>query len=151
MASDFSKLYEPEQLDTLIANIRKLLDDYARAQDKPHNPIDDAAYGAMTYGGYSLCNLATKLRGLKEYSEITMGEATVARKDTLDALRQIHSFNSMTSAVSEDAQKAIIVRARLLNSTWKEIGHALGVSAQAIHRRVQEKGWMPFFAGTPDD
>jgi hypothetical protein len=100
-------------------------------------------------------NLAIKLEKVPPVQGITIGDISRELEATLELLKDIANLDTVIIRSyaadgssnydkvrpSEALQGIFVKRARDLGVSWKRIGESLGMSAQGIQQKAQDRGW----------
>lgn len=106
---------------------------------------------------FNFIKLAGKLEDIPPVHSITIGNIPSEADVTLSLLKDVAVLDEVlihysasdgttkyeTVRPPETLQGILVKRARDLGMSWKRIGDALGMSAQGIQQKAQDRGWTP--------
>lgn len=111
-----------------------------------------------------LIELARILQAATPIHEVTIGNMSDEADKSVQLLQTFGNWDTVIVETAQadgvsyertqplDAVQGVLVRrARELGASWRRIGEALGMSAQGIQQKAQDRGWVVGSSASSDD
>lgn len=101
-------------------------------------PIDNRVVRSIL----SLTRVARKTRQLDPYEESKISDIPTLGLAAVSLLSEVQAARNECNAAIDVLQADLVRRARFFQVSWKDIGAAMGMSAQGAHKKATEGGWL---------